>query len=67
MNICTVSQLNKNNWKFQLLRKDVLWQASQRLIFDDNFYFSQRFKDKNSSQQYTVATHNLELYYNCIS
>jgi len=41
--------------------------VSQRLIFDDNFYFSQRFKDKNSSQQYTVATHNLELYYNCIS
>jgi len=38
-----------------------------KTIFYDTFYFSQRFKNKNSSLQYTVATHNLKLYYNCIS
>jgi len=36
-------------------------------VKDEYLMINFSFENKNSSLQYTVATHNLELYYNCIS
>jgi len=44
------------------MRKGVLWQVKDEYLMII-FYFSHRFKNKNSSLQYTVAPHNLELYH----
>jgi len=45
MNICMVSQQNKNNWKFQLLRKDVLWQVRSQHRPSKNPYRSTTTSD----------------------